>query len=147
MTDPRTLIETRPVLRMSDYWPAGESGVLASLLEGTADPEAGYAFEVPQVAGHQFEVVIDRGRCYLDIGIGEDLARFLEPRPDQTEDAGSRNIIGEYRDHGEDALVDHLEMTLPRPGPVGALVEFSDGDRAHELVFAWDSTQPLHVVR
>ena len=78
------------------------------IVECAAQTESSDSFEVPRVARHEFEVVVEGGRSNLKVGIRQALSFLLERGADSTEDAGRSNIVGQDSDRRKDAFLDVL---------------------------------------
>lgn len=101
--------------------------------------------EVPDVPGHELQVVIDGSGCYLQVGIGQDVSGLFQFGSDHPEDTSRRKIERKDRDGGKDTFLDVDQVALLRGRAEGTLKEFTDGYCTGELGISRDGLQPLDI--
>ena len=97
---------------------------------------------MPEVAGHECEVVAQRGCGYLQVRVGQAHPIARERGAEATVDVGHVRVERQYGHGWQHPLREHLEVPLPRQGPVRPVELHADGDRARELVVALDCGEP-----
>ena len=102
---------------------------------------------MPDIAGHEVEPVVQRGRRDLKIRVGQDPSLAREAGVNLSERAGDGSIVRQHRDSDQHSAVDVLEMPLALGRSTGSLEQLSDHDRTRELIRAGDGGQPAEVRR
>lgn len=67
------------------------------------DPDPRDPLEMPNVAGHHLQPVVDRGRGDLQVGVGKPPPVAIEPRLNFTENPGDGHVVGKHRDGLKDS--------------------------------------------
>jgi len=111
------------------------------------DGQPGYALEVTDVSGNEFESVMKCGGCNLGVRIRENAALFFKVRPEFAEHAGRGRVVGQDADGWKNSLLNIVQVSIAGRGAVRPLEEFSDADSAGELILTRDGSDPLEVDR
>ena len=109
--------------------------------------ESGDSLEVPNVARHQVQPVVDRRGGDLEVGVRKEKPLLLEFSSKLPENPRRRDVEGEDGDRGEHAFFNVLEMALPSRRPEGTLEQLAYAHRTGELVFPGDRSHPLQIGR
>jgi hypothetical protein len=94
--------------------------------------------EVLQTARYELEAVVECGGRDLQVRILEWLAGSIEFGPDAPEYLCSRHVEWQNGDRWNHSGLDVLKVAIFALRSIRALVQFSDRDRAYELVLAGD---------
>ena len=117
----------------------------AGLGEHPIDPKLGDALEVPQVAGHEGQVVVDGCGRDLEIGVVQDLPGRRQRRMQTAVDAGDVHVVRQHRERRQDALLDVAQVPLRIRRPEGSSEELADGDGARVLLSTRHRHEPFEI--
>ena len=100
---------------------------------------------MPQVAGDEFQSMLDSRRSNLQIRIRKDDTRFLQVCSDLPEDPCGGRVIREHVHCRKDTVRVTVKVMIAGCGAIRALVEFSNDNRAGKLILPGNDLDPAHI--
>jgi hypothetical protein len=119
----------------------------SSVGQGAVKSQVWDAFEVLDVAGHQLETMVNRGRSDLKVGIFQDLAGTCQSRMNLSIDSCDSRVVGKNRQERQDPIFDIGQMTVPIDRPKGTSIKLAHDDSAGELLGSGNGSQPVEISR
>jgi len=102
---------------------------------------------MPQISGDELESVVERGRGYLQVGVGERHSSAAHLRLDVPTYPGNRDIEGKHSNSRQHLFFDPLDVEIRVGRAKSTFIQLSDGDGAGELIRARNRLEPTHVGR